>query len=57
MGRKISIFTRPIINDKYTKCILFIENNHEKTFDELDLFNTFYNKGRIITKLTIFNFT
>ena len=33
MGRKISIFTRPIINDKYTKCILFIENNHEITFD------------------------
>ena len=33
IGRKINTFTRPIINDKYTQCILFIENSHEITFD------------------------
>ena len=32
-GRKIYAINRPIINDKYTQCILFIENSHEITFD------------------------
>ena len=32
-GRKIHAINRPIINDKYTQCILFIENSHEITFD------------------------
>ena len=51
---QIQQINKPIINDKYTRCILMIENNHETVFDIYSFtFSSSENKYKSLNHYTI----